>query len=55
VLVIRRIGVTYFLQGVEPQQKEVVDRVLAFHQERCPVARTIGVCVDITTSVEYVD
>jgi uncharacterized OsmC-like protein len=54
VLVIRRIGVTYFLKGVEAQHREVVERVLGFHQDRCPVARTIGGCVDISSSVEYV-
>jgi uncharacterized OsmC-like protein len=30
----------------------VIDRVLAVHADRCPVARTIGGCVDITTSLE---
>jgi hypothetical protein len=25
---------------------------LGFHADRCPVARTIGGCVDITTSLE---
>jgi uncharacterized OsmC-like protein len=29
-----------------------IDRVLGFHAERCPVARTIGGCVDISTSLE---
>ncbi len=54
VLVIRRIHVTYFLQGVEQDQRQTVERVLDFHRERCPVARTIGGCVEIETAVEYV-
>ncbi len=54
MLVVRRIAVTYFLSGVQPEQRETVERVLDFHQERCPVARTIGGCVEITTQVEYV-
>ncbi len=31
-----------------------IERVLGFHADRCPVARTIGGCVDITTAVELV-
>lgn len=53
MLVVRRIRVTYSLSGVEPEQQEAVERVLVLHQERCPVARTIAGCVDITTRVEY--
>jgi uncharacterized OsmC-like protein len=51
VLVVRRIHVTYRLVADEAQ-RATVERVLGFHADRCPVARTIGGCVDITTSVE---
>jgi uncharacterized OsmC-like protein len=34
------------------ENRETVERVLGFHVDACPVARTIGGCVDITTSVE---
>lgn len=33
--------------------KEVVDRVLGFHAERCPVARSIGGSIAITTELTY--
>jgi uncharacterized OsmC-like protein len=51
VLVVRRIHVTYRLVA-DPAQRTTVERVLGFHADRCPVARTIGGCVDITTAVE---
>jgi uncharacterized OsmC-like protein len=56
-LVVKRIHVTYHLavdQAVIADQKKraAIERVLGFHAERCPVARTIGGCVDITTSLD---
>jgi uncharacterized OsmC-like protein len=56
VLVVRRIHVTYHLIVddtvlADEAQRARIDRVLGFHAERCPVARTIGGCVDITTSL----
>lgn len=51
MLVIRRIHVTYHLK-LKPEQRETAERVLGFHAEFCPVARTIGGCVQITTSLE---
>jgi uncharacterized OsmC-like protein len=51
VLVVRRIHVTYRLVADEAH-RATVERVLGFHAERCPVARTIGGCVDITTAIE---
>jgi uncharacterized OsmC-like protein len=53
VLVVRRIHVTYRLMADE-EQRPTVERVLGFHADRCPVARSIGGCVDISTSVELV-
>ena len=32
-----------------------VERVLGFHADFCPVARTIRDCVEITTTVEFED
>lgn len=32
----------------------MIERVLDFHAERCPVARSIGGCIDISTEVEVV-
>jgi uncharacterized OsmC-like protein len=51
VLVIRRIHVNYHLK-IDPAKKETAERVLGFHLDHCPVARTIGGCVKITTSLE---
>ena len=51
VLVIRRIHVTYHLKA-SAEHREIIDRVHGFHAEYCPVARTIGGCVQITTTLE---
>jgi uncharacterized OsmC-like protein len=54
VLVVKHIHVDYELHGVDPEQHDTVDRVLGFHAEKCPVARSISPQIDITTSVTYV-
>jgi len=54
VMVIRRIHVRYHLQ-IDPDKREVAERVLGFHADACPTARTIRDCVDITTSLEMED
>ncbi len=54
MLVIRRIHVRYHLK-IDPARRDTAERVLGFHAERCPVARTIGGCVAITTSLEMTD
>jgi uncharacterized OsmC-like protein len=54
VLVVRRIHVTYHLRLLA-SKREVAERVLAFHAEFCPMARTIRDCVDISTSLEIED
>lgn len=53
VLVIKRIHVTYELAGVTVEQRETVERVLGFHADHCPVARSIGGSIAITTGVRY--
>ena len=52
VLVIRRIAVIYRLR-VAAEHHDTVERVLGFHASKCPVARSIGPAIPITTSVEY--
>jgi uncharacterized OsmC-like protein len=52
--VIRRIHVKYHLKA-DPAMREVVERVHDFHADYCPVARTIGDCVQISTSLEMED
>lgn len=54
---VKRIHVTYHLAVdhavIDDQEKRAaIDRLLGFHVERCPVARTIGGCVEITTGLE---
>jgi uncharacterized OsmC-like protein len=51
VLVVRRIHVTYRLVAEEAQWA-TIERVLGFHADHCPVARTIGGCVAISTSLQ---
>lgn len=48
VLVIRRIHVTYNVQAVKAD-REVIDRVHSFHADKCPVYRSIGSAIEITT------
>ncbi len=54
VLVIRRIHVTYSLKGIADDKRKTVDRILGFHADYCPVARSVRDSIDITTEVEYV-
>lgn len=49
---IKRIHVTYDLEVDGDADREEIDRVLGFHADYCPVARSIGPAIDITTSVE---
>jgi hypothetical protein len=41
-------------QAVVADQKKraAIERVLGWHADRCPVARTIGGCVAISTSLD---
>ena len=50
MLVIRRIHVRYHLV-VDPAKRDVGERVLGFHADACPVARTLGGCIAITTEL----
>ena len=54
VLVIKRIHVSYHLK-LKPEQRETAERVLEFHADKCPVARTIKDCVAITTELNMED
>lgn len=51
MLVVRRIRVTYHLRVAPGADRATIDRVHGFHRDRCPVARTIGACVDISTEL----
>ena len=52
VLVIRRIHVTYHISTL-PENKEIVDRVFAAHADFCPVYRSIGAAIEITTELDW--
>ena len=54
VLVIKRIHVTYHLK-LKPEQRETAEKVLGFHADFCPVARSIKGCIDITTELQMED
>jgi uncharacterized OsmC-like protein len=55
VLVIKRIRVRYRLRGCPPDKQEPAERAHALHASRCPVARSIGGCIDISTELELLD
>jgi uncharacterized OsmC-like protein len=55
VLVIKRIHVTYQLRLDPDADREKVERAFTHHMPRCPVYRSIGAAVQITTSVELSD
>jgi len=38
--------------GADQKQRAAIERVLGLHADRCPVARTIGGCVAISTSLD---
>lgn len=51
---IRKITVEYRLEAeLDDEEKATVDRVLGFHADKCPVARSITPCIEIETRLEY--
>jgi uncharacterized OsmC-like protein len=52
VLVVRRIHVTYRLRLGADVDRDKVQRAFDHHMPRCPVYRSIGSAVDVTTSLE---
>ncbi len=55
MLVIKRIRVRYSLKGCPPDKREAAERSHSFHASRCPVARSIGPSIAITTTLEFSD
>ncbi len=53
VLVIKRIRVRYLLKDCPPEKREAAARAHQAHAAHCPVAKTIGGCVEITTELQY--
>lgn len=52
MLIIKRIHVAYHLRVDADADRETIDRVHGFHADYCPVARSIGGSIDITTEVD---
>ncbi len=50
-LVVKRIHVTYEGLSVPEEDAEKVQRVLAVHQDACPIARSLKGAIDITTAL----
>ncbi|MDQ6773497.1 MAG: hypothetical protein M3024_10985 [Candidatus Dormibacteraeota bacterium] len=55
VLVIKRIRVRYRLTGRSDDKRESAERAHSFHASRCPVARSIGGSIQITTELEFAE
>jgi uncharacterized OsmC-like protein len=55
VLVIKRIEVVYRLKLDPEADHAAVQRVFDHHMPKCPVYRSIGGCIDVTTSLEIVE
>jgi uncharacterized OsmC-like protein len=54
VLLLKRIHAHYKLRAAA-EHRETVERVHGFHQDRCPVARSLKGAIQVTTSYELVD
>ncbi|HEX9476273.1 MAG TPA: hypothetical protein VGA41_06435 [Candidatus Dormibacteraeota bacterium] len=54
VLVIKSIHVRYQLAGCPDDKREAAERSHTFHAGRCPVAKSIGGCIAISTELEFV-
>ncbi len=54
MLVIKSIHVRYHLAGCPDDKREAAERSHAFHAGRCPVAKSIGGCIAISTELEFV-
>ena len=55
VLVIKRIRVRYRLRGCPEEKREAAERAHSHHAGRCPVARSVGGCIEISTQLAYDD
>jgi uncharacterized OsmC-like protein len=55
VLVIKRIHVAYRLRVEAGADRAKIQRAFDSHMPRCPVYRSIGGSIDITTSLDVVE
>ena len=51
-LVLKRIRVTYRLKLTQEADRDAVQRAFEAHTQKCPVYRSIGGAIDITTALE---
>ena len=51
---LKRIFVAYRLQAAPGADRSVIDRVMGFHADHCPVARSLRGAIDITTSIDVI-
>jgi len=47
--------VHYRLRADPGTDKSVIDRVMRFHADHCPVARSLRGAIDITTSIDLIE
>jgi len=52
VLIIRRIHVTYHLRIASDADRAAIERVLAVHEQACPVYRSLHPQIQIGTSLQ---
>ena len=52
---IKRIHVTYSLRADRGADRAKIERAFEHHPERCPVYRSIGSAVEMTTSLEVIE
>ena len=50
-LVVKRILVSYAGLSTTDQDRDKIERVLAVHQDACPVARSVQGSIEITTAL----
>ena len=50
---IKRIRVRYQLTGCPEEKREAAERAHSHHASRCPVAKSIGGSIEITTQLDY--
>lgn len=50
---IKRIRVRYELTGCPEDKRQAAERAHAFHASRCPVARSIGGSIEISTELGF--
>ncbi len=55
MLVIRRIHVVYTLRVDLDTDRAAVQRAFDHHMPKCPVYRSLGTAIDVTTSLQVVE